>query len=149
MGVINQLCTEPLGDGEDFPGTLMWQRITPHRWKRLLLIWGVKTSLEAIDLQTDLTIMTSVLMDKTYTAVPPHLKSAVVILTVVSFLLEIMMAYLLVSHYVKDSTRTAPENFVDIMLNFLAAPVQLMVAPLRLGPYGSTQMGRNIGYNIT
>lgn len=135
-----------------FPGYDVWECLGPQRWQQILLEFASLSSFEVLDFQSDVTMSICVINDSSYDAVPIKLKILFVTLTVVSFLLEAVLALQQTAnnskaHSNETGLRRMRTFLTTALLNYLSTPMFLMVAPFRLAPFGASQQGRNAGQN--
>jgi len=153
---LGQISSKVVGDMHEFPGTTKWEVITNLSWEKQLVSFGVSSAYELVDLQSDLTVCVSIFTDAAYSNVPHTYKAVFAVLVAASILLGVgiavyeTMSHQTVDHDEVDSTYVHwCEKFVTkCVLNYLSAPIELMVAPFRMSPFGGHLLGRNVGFNI-
>lgn len=149
QGDMANMSTTLPPDANEFPGGDIWELITKESWQHELLTFALDSAFELMDLQSDITMCVSIAVDDSYDNVPKTLKALFCAITALCLWLELAIAIkktrqverhegLAGFHWWSAMTTTS-------MLNYLAAPVELMVAPMRLGPFGANDASRNLG----
>jgi len=154
MSDLSKIMDKEPVDKSEFPGSLVWELYTPETWQSTLSQFVTKAAFEILDMQSDLIMCASIWNDQVYDAVPMDVKIVYVGITLVTFLMEIGSALVFACRHHGDADHglmglpKMKAMFNTFFLNFLSAPVDLIVAPFRLSPTGAHDLGRNIGYSI-
>lgn len=154
MSDLSKITAEEPADTSEFPGSICFELYTAESWQSRLSSFVQKSTFEMIDMQSDLIMCASIWYDKVYDDVPSTIKIAYVSITLVTFAMEVGSALVFAVRHHEEADHglvgfhRAKAFFNTFFLNFLSAPVDLIVAPFRLSPPGAHDLGRNIGYSI-
>jgi len=145
---LARVTTERPGDAAQWPGYECWDVVTTNAWLEQLTGFAQTSAFEMIDLQSDVTLAASIFIDEEYTGVPMKLKVTFLVVTVLSILLELAIAFQQALK-AKNSNEPASRNWryvaMSTYLNWIATPVSIIVAPKRFAAFGMHRFGRNIG----
>lgn len=147
---LGNMTTERPPDADEWPGYQVWTHVDLSMWQSQLVNFCMTAAFELIDLQSDITLALAVCIDRAYGAVPFHFKASFVLLTALSMLLEFGIALNQVRAHKSKDPRYLSWRFLaqSWILNWVAARVEVQVAPARMSPYGAHQLGRNLGSSV-